>query len=65
MMDEIAKFISNMGFPIFVAVFMLYKTTSDNEKMNNTLTELKTVITSLTDEIRHRNNDEGDKINGT
>lgn len=41
-------FISSVGFPIFVAVWMLYKSSKDSEKMSDSLQELKNAITELT-----------------
>ena len=54
-MNDIANFISNLGFPIFVAVWMLYKNSKDNERMTNTINELKNAITLLTAEFKHHN----------
>ena len=54
-MNDIANFISNLGFPIFVAVWMLYKNSKDNERMTNTINELKNAITLLTAEFKHYN----------
>lgn len=63
-MDEIIKFINTVGFPIFVAVWMLYKTSKDNEKMEETISELKNAINLLANELQHRNNTkEGDDTN--
>lgn len=52
-MTEIANFISQIGFPIFVAVWMLYKTSKDSEETRNAINELKIAITSLTSEVSH------------
>lgn len=41
-------FISSVGFPVFVAVWMLYKSSKDAEKMSESLQELKNAITELT-----------------
>ena len=54
-MNDIANFISNLGFPIFVAVWMLYKSSKDNERMMNTINELKNAIILLTAEFKHHN----------
>lgn len=62
-MDEIIKFINTVGFPIFVAVWMLYKTSKDNEKMEETISELKNAINLLASELQHRNTKEGDDTN--
>lgn len=62
-MNEIATFISQIGFPIFVAVWMLYKTSKDSEKMNESINELKNAISVLTNEIKHHNNEDGNDGN--
>lgn len=54
-MSEIEQFISTLGFPIFVAVWMLYKSSRDNEKMMETINELRNAITLLTAEFKHHN----------
>lgn len=54
-MEEITRFINSVGFPIFVAVWMLYKTTKDNEKMEETINDLKNAISLLTSELQHHN----------
>lgn len=53
-MTEITNFISQVGFPIFVAVWMLYKTSKDSASMQESLDELKIAITTLTSEVAHR-----------
>lgn len=50
---DFGNLISSVGFPIFVAVWMLYKTSSDSEKMNETINELKNAINLLTNEMSH------------
>lgn len=52
-MTEIANFISQIGFPIFVAVWMLYKTSKDSQDMRESINDLKTAITTLTSEVAH------------
>ena len=54
-MNDISQFIANLGFPIFVAVWMLYKSSKDNEQMMDTINELKNAITLLTAEFKHHN----------
>ena len=54
-MNDVSQFIANLGFPIFVAVWMLYKSSKDNERMTETINELKNAITSLTAEFKHHN----------
>lgn len=46
--EMIQTMISTIGFPIFVAVWMLYKTSKDSEKMDESIQELKNAITQLT-----------------
>lgn len=60
-MNDIANFISNLGFPIFVAVWMLYKSSKDNERMTETINELKNAINLLTAEFKHHNVNGDDK----
>ena len=52
-MNEISQFIASLGFPIFIAVGMLYKSSKDNERMMETINELKTAINLLTLEFKH------------
>lgn len=47
-MQEILQAISTVGFPIFVAVWMLYKSSKDSETMTATINELKNAINLLT-----------------
>ena len=47
-MNGVQTIISTVGFPIFVAVWMLYKSSKDTEKMSETIGELRTAITELT-----------------
>lgn len=54
-MNDVSQFIANLGFPIFVAVWMLYKSSKDNERMTETINELKNAITLLTAEFKHNN----------
>lgn len=55
-MNEIAQFISQIGFPIFVAVWMLYKTSKDSEALKDSVNELKEAIALLTNEFKHHDN---------
>ena len=50
-MQMINNLISSVGFPIFVAVWMLYKTSQDSKETRDTLNDLKVVIQSLTDKL--------------
>lgn len=58
-MNEIAQFISQIGFPIFVAVWMLYKSSKDSEAMKDSINELKDAINLLTNEFKHHDGNEG------
>lgn len=51
-------FISSLGFPIFVAVWMLYKSSKDSEKMSESLQELKNAITELTTLMKSEKGDD-------
>lgn len=62
-MNEVAQFISQLGFPIFVAVWMLYKTSKDSEALKDSVTELKDAIDILTNEFKHHDENEGSKVN--
>lgn len=44
----IQNLISSVGFPIFVAVWMLYKSSKDSEALKDTVNELRNAITELT-----------------
>lgn len=56
-MNELAQFISQIGFPIFVAVWMLYKTSKDSESMKESINDLKNAITILTTSITNKDDD--------
>lgn len=47
-MNAVQTIISTVGFPIFVAVWMLYKSSKDSEKMSETIDDLKNAITEMT-----------------
>lgn len=51
-------FISSVGFPIFVAVWMLYKSSKDSDKMSESLQELKNAITELTTLMKSEKKDD-------
>lgn len=44
----VQNLISSVGFPIFVAVWMLYKGSKDSEALRDTVNDLKVAITQLT-----------------
>ena len=60
-MADLSTIISQLGFPIFVAVWMLYKTSTDSEAMRKSIDELKNAITLMTSEVAHHYKDEDDK----
>ena len=60
-MQDLTPIISQLGFPIFVAVWMLYKTSTDSEAMRESINELKNAITLMTNEVAHHYKDEDDK----
>lgn len=62
-MNEVAQFISQVGFPSFVAVWMLYKTSKDSEALKDSVNELKDAIDILTNEFKHHDENEGSKVN--
>ena len=47
-MNAVQTIISTVGFPIFVAVWMLYKSSKDSEKMSDMIDDLRNAITELT-----------------
>lgn len=58
----IQSLISTVGFPIFVAVWMLYKSSKDSEALKDTVSELKNAITELTTLIRKEGGEHGDDV---
>lgn len=54
---DIGTLISTVGFPIFVAVWMLYKTSKDSEAMKDAINNLTNVINILSNEITHHKED--------
>lgn len=47
----VTQVIGQLGFPIFVAVYMLLKSSKDNEKITTALNELKEAILLLNSRI--------------
>ena len=60
-MQDISNIISGLGFPIFVAIWMLYKTSADSEEMRKSINDLKNAITLLISEVSKHNKNEDDK----
>lgn len=52
--------ISSVGFPIFVAVWMLYKSSQDSAKMSESLNELRNAITELTALMKHEKGEDNE-----
>lgn len=50
-MGDVTNIISSLGFPIFVAVWMLYKGSKDSESLKETVNELRIAITELTSKL--------------
>lgn len=47
-LQVVNNLISSVGFPIFVAVWMLYKTSKDSSEMKDTINDLRNAITEMT-----------------
>lgn len=48
--DAVTGFISTVGFPIFVAVWMLFKGSKDSAELKNAVNELTTAVKILSAE---------------
>ena len=53
--EQIIQIISNVGFPIFVAIYMLIYMNKQQEDMKETINELKNAINILTENIKENN----------
>jgi hypothetical protein len=51
-MEQISGLIGQYGFPAFVAIWFMVKSSKDSEKMTQALTELKIVIEKLTEKCK-------------
>jgi hypothetical protein len=49
--QTVSQLVGQLGFPIFVAGFMLIKQSKDTENMTKVLTQLQTTIESLSSKI--------------
>lgn len=58
----IQTLISTVGFPIFVAVWMLYKSSKDSEALKDTVNDLKVAITELTALIQKEGDKDKDEV---
>lgn len=52
--STIGDLISTIGFPIFVAVFMLWKSSNDTKALTETVSELKNAITELSTLLKNK-----------
>lgn len=52
----VTELITTVGFPIFVAIWMLFKSSKDSEDMRETINELKQAINTLTALINQKDN---------
>lgn len=59
-MSTMQGLISSVGFPIFVAVWMLYKSSKDSEALKDTVSELRNAITELTTLIQKEGEEKND-----
>ena len=62
-MQDLTTIVSQLGFPIFVAIWMLYKTSKDSEEMRRSINDLKNAITLLTSEVAHHDNEDDKNAN--
>ncbi|MDI6617523.1 MAG: YvrJ family protein [Clostridiales bacterium] len=46
-MEDIAQIIANLGFPIGISIFLLVRTESKIEKLNDSINELSKSIAAL------------------
>ena len=57
-MEEYIQIISQLGFPIFVAVWMLFKGEKDSEMLKEAVNELKVTIVELSTYIKGAQNEQ-------
>lgn len=50
-LSAVSQLISTVGFPIFVAVWMLYKSSEDSKQTRQALSDLTIAVTKLSDRI--------------
>jgi len=53
--DKLIQYISQVGFPIVVASFLLLRTNGRIEKLKDAITDLKNSIDLLKEELMRRN----------
>lgn len=56
-MQDISQLISTVGFPIFVAIWMLYKSSKDSEALKDAVDELKNAINILSERLNNEKKD--------
>lgn len=52
-MQDISQLISTVGFPIFVVIWMLYKSSKDSESLKDAVDELKNAINILSERLNN------------
>ena len=57
-LSAVSQIISTVGFPIFVAVWMLYKSSEDSKQTRQALNDLTIAVTKLSDKIDEDVNNE-------
>lgn len=60
-LQVVNNLISSVGFPIFVAVWMLYKTSKDSSEMKDTINDLRNAITEMTTLLKNDKEDNKDE----
>lgn len=53
-MNDVSNLIANLGFPIFVALYMMRQ----NQKLSDTIGDLRNAITELSTLIREKSKEE-------
>ena len=56
--SAVSQLISTVGFPIFVAVWMLYNSSEDSKQTRQALNDLTIAVTKLSDRIDKGENNE-------
>ena len=54
-MQTVVSFINSVGFPIFVAIYMLVTASKQNQQTIEALNELKIAVNKLTDKLEENN----------
>lgn len=52
--ESITNLISSIGFPIFIAVWMLYKSSNDSKELTTAINQLENAILDLKAYIQNR-----------